>query len=200
MRKSSRVLFKPKVYGFNPWTDQVPAIKQIMEEMGQESEAPVLRMLIDEALRARRQKVARIESPDQPSPTQDLADSLQTIQALLLRMIGQEQTTFRIQSLSLELLQETLAEARAGRTGLWEGLAVPALREKGRSTQETANLFDAHTEDGKDFAYGLAEEIRNQLVPTETDTKSGNFGDEDRQGRLIYDDTDTRENEDPQAA
>lgn len=40
MRKSKRVLFKPKVFGFNPYTDHVPAIKQIMEETGQESEAP----------------------------------------------------------------------------------------------------------------------------------------------------------------
>ena len=61
MRKSKRVLFKPKVFGFNPYADQVPAIKQIMEETGQESEAPVLRMLIDEALRARRQKAAGVQ-------------------------------------------------------------------------------------------------------------------------------------------
>jgi hypothetical protein len=200
MRKSNRVLFKPKVYGFNPWSDQVPDIKQIMEEIGQESEAPVLRMLIDEALRARRRKVAGIESPEQPSPAQDLADSLQTIQALLLRMIGQEQTTFRIQSLSLELLQETLTEARAGRVGLWEALAVPALRQQGRSAQDNANRFDAHTEDAKNFAYGLTEEIKDQLVATETDTKSAMVNDEDRQGRLVYDGSDTRENEDSQAA
>ena len=62
MRKSKRVLFKPKVFGFNPYADQVPAIKQIMEETAQESEAPVLRMLIDEALWARRRKAAGIQS------------------------------------------------------------------------------------------------------------------------------------------
>jgi hypothetical protein len=178
----------------------VPAIKQIMEEIGQESEAPVLRMLIDEALRARRRKVAGIESPEQPPPAQELAETLQTIQALLLRMIGQGQTAFRIQSLSLELLQETLAEVRAGRVGLWEALAVPALRQQGRSAQDNANRFDAHTEDAKNFAYGLTEEIKDQLVATETDTKSATVNDEDRQGRLVYDDSGTRENEDSQAA
>ena len=199
MRKSNRVLFKPKVYGFNPWSDQVPAIKQIMEEIGQESEAPVLRMLIDEALRARRRKVAGIESPEQPPPAQELAETLQTIQALLLRMIGQGQTAFRIQSLSLELLQETLAEARAGRLGLWESVSAPAHRQAGSSTQKLASLFDEHTDTGKDFAYDLAEEINRQLVASEADKSAPTVNDEDRQGRLAYD-SDAREEHDPQAA
>jgi hypothetical protein len=66
MRKSTRVIFKPKVYGFNPWADQMPAIKQIMEDLGQESEAPVLRMLIDEALRVRRRKAGGTELQHRP--------------------------------------------------------------------------------------------------------------------------------------
>jgi hypothetical protein len=200
MRKSNRVLFKTKVYGFNPWADQVPAIKQIMEEMGQESEAPVLRMLVDEALRARRRKVAGIESPEQPPPAQELAETLQTIQALLLRMIGQGHTSFRIQSLSLELLQETLAEARAGRLGLWESVSAPAHRQAGSSTQKIASLFDEHTDAGKDFAYDLAEEINRQLVASEADKSAPTVNDEDRQGRFAYDDSGAREEHDPQAA
>ncbi len=109
MRKSKRVLFKPKVCGFNPYADQVPAIKQIMEETAQESEAPVLRMLIDEALRARRRKAAGLESPEQSKPAQEITESLETIQALLLKLIRQEETGFRIGSMNLELLQEALA-------------------------------------------------------------------------------------------
>jgi hypothetical protein len=164
MRKSKRVLFKPKVFGFNPYADQVPAIKQIMEETGQESEAPVLRMLVDEALRARRQKAAGVQSPPQPPPAQELAEILQTIQVLLLKLIGQGETAFRIGSISLELLQEALAEARAGRVGLWESMAKLSLKEGGRSTQEIANPFDAQIKEGQEFAYGLAGEIRDQLL------------------------------------
>jgi hypothetical protein len=164
MRKSKRVLFKPKVFGFNPYTDQVPAIKQIMEETGQESEAPVLRMLLDEALRARRQKAAGVQPPPQPPPTQELAESLQTIQVLLLKLIGQGETGFRIGSISLELMQEALAEARAGRVGMWETLIKPSLRERGRSAQEIASLFEAQMKEGQEFAYGLAGEIRDQLL------------------------------------
>jgi hypothetical protein len=81
MRKANRLLFKPKVYGFNPWADQMPAIKSIMEETGQDSEAPVLRMLIDEALRARRRKGGGKESPEPSPPTQELEQTLQTVQA-----------------------------------------------------------------------------------------------------------------------
>lgn len=143
MRKSKRVLFKPKVFGFNPYTDQVPAIKQIMEETGQESEAPVLRMLLDEALRARRQKAAGVQPPQQPPPAQELGQCLETIRVLLLKLICQGETGFRIESISLELMQEALAEARAGRVGMWETLVKPSLRERGRSAQEIGSLFEA---------------------------------------------------------
>ena len=39
MRKSKRLLFKPKVFGFNPYTDQVPAIKQIIDNLQDQSSA-----------------------------------------------------------------------------------------------------------------------------------------------------------------
>jgi hypothetical protein len=164
MRKSKRVLFKAKVFGFNPYADQVPAIKQIMEETGQESEAPVLRMLLDEALRARRQKAAGVQSPPQPPPAQELGQYLETIRVLLLKLICHGETAFRIESITLELMQEELAEARAGRVGLWETLVKPSLRERGRSAQEIASLFDAQIKEGQEFAYGLAAEIRDQLL------------------------------------
>lgn len=40
---------------------------------------------------------------------------------------------------------------------------MPALRGNGKSVQEVASLFEGHTGKGKNFAYGLAEEIRDQL-------------------------------------
>jgi|SRR5215831_1973303 len=164
MRKSNRVLFKTKVYGFNPWADQMPAIKQIMEETGQESEAPVLRMLVDEALRARRRKKAGTESADPQQPGQEVSDCLQTIQILLLKMVGHGQTAFRVQSLSLELLQEILAEAHAGRLDLSTAHTLDGMK-----ALKLSNQFNEHTEAGKDFAYGLANEIKEQLSAVENE-------------------------------
>ena len=86
--------------------------------------------------------------------TQEFTESLHTIQVLLLKLIEQEQTAVRAESLSLELLQETLAEARAGRIGLWETLAVPALKEAGRDGQQIASLFEHQTDQAKNFDTG----------------------------------------------
>jgi hypothetical protein len=171
MRKSKRVLFKPKVFGFNPYTDQVPAIKQIMEETAQESEAPVLRMLIDEALWARRRKATGIQSLQQAAPAKETEEKLQTIQELLLALIRQGETALRMESVNLELIQETVAEARAGRIEVWDTLARPALRERGKSPEEIAAVFEAQTKEGQDYAYGLAEEIGNQLLADEAEEK-----------------------------
>jgi len=60
MRTKKRSLVATKVYGFNPWMDQLVVINQIMERTGQRSEAPVIRELIDEALTARGAKRLRL--------------------------------------------------------------------------------------------------------------------------------------------
>src|SRR5438132_7536495 len=130
MKRSKRVLSKGKIYGFNPWADQVYAINQIMEEAGEKSESIILRDLIDEALAARRRKSAKAEMAEAPQP-EGSAEILQTIQTLLIKLIRQGETSLRIQDVSLALLQDTLAEARAGRTIAWDNLVVPILKEKG---------------------------------------------------------------------
>ena len=55
------------------------------------------------------------------------------------------------------------AEARSGKMNVWEFLVAPGLRDKGKSTGEIAQLFDVQNEDAKDYAYGLAEEIKKEL-------------------------------------
>src|SRR5437868_6207612 len=105
MRTKKRTLLTNKVYGFNPWMDQVTAINQLMEATGQKSEAPIVRDLIDEALAARRRKQNGTEAAEPQPAAPEATDTLQTIEALLLRMIGQSETAFRVESLSLELLQ-----------------------------------------------------------------------------------------------
>jgi hypothetical protein len=188
MRKSKRVLFKPKVFGFNPYADQVPAIKQIMEETAQESEAPVLRMLIDEALWARRRKAAGIQSPQQSAPAKDLEESLKTIQELVLKVIRQGEIALRIESVNLELLQEALAEARAGRIELWDAVARPPLREQGKTPEEISSLFETRTKEGQDFAYGLAEQLRDELLAEEAEARKAEADQAQAKPLLLEDD------------
>ena len=86
--------------------------------------------LIDEALAARRQQALTVVARPAVSG-QEAEDTLETIQSLLLKLIRQCETSLQIQDVSLALLQDVLAEARAGRKLSCEGLSVPALREKG---------------------------------------------------------------------
>ena len=193
--RSSRRALTKRVTSINFYVDQATQIQAIMEATGSTKEAPLVRQLVDEALAARRRKLVHREEAEQPPPTQDVPETLQTIQTLLLRLIGQERTIFRIESLNLELLQETLVEARAAGMRMWESVATPTLREKGKSTQDIGRIFDKQTEEAKDFAYGLAEEIKDQLIASETDSENSSTHDDDRQGRLIYDSTDARDAE-----
>jgi hypothetical protein len=200
MRTKKRTLVTTKVYGFNPWMDQLLSINQIMETTGQKSEAPIIRDLIDEALAARRRKTSATELASQPQPAQELTDGLHTIQALLLTLIDQSETHVRVQSLNLELLQETLGETRAGRIAVWETLAAPALQERGKSPAEIERLFVVHTEQAQTFAYGVAEEIRDEHLAGETEPKVPAVNEDDRQGRFPYDDPGTGQGEVEQAA
>lgn len=191
--RSSRRTLTKRVTSINFYVDQATQIQAIMEATGSTKEAPLVRQLVDEALGARRRKLVHREEAQQPPPIQDMPEALQTIQTLQLRGIGQVEVALRIQRITLELLQETLVEARAGRIGLWETLAVPSLREKGSSAQHSADLFDAKTEEAKDFAYGLAEEIRDQPDAVETDSASATVEDDDRQERFVYDPPETQD-------
>jgi hypothetical protein len=100
---------------------------------------------------------------------------------------------------SLELSQEAIVEARTGKTWSWETL-VTSLRESGSSAQEIADLLEAKTEESKGYAYGLAEEIRDQLNAEETDSANATVDDDDRQGRLVYDHSDPLEHTDADVA
>jgi hypothetical protein len=158
MRKSKRTLSKSKMYGFNPWADQVDAINVIITKTS-EKEATILRKLVDEALTARRLKEAGIES-EESSPSEGIAEVVQTIQTLLLKLVRQGDTSLRMGDVSLALLQDTLAETRAGRKFAWDR-AVPQMRDEGLSSGELTKRFERETAEGKRFAYGVAKAIKN---------------------------------------
>jgi len=172
--------------------DQATQFQAIMEATATK-EAQLVRQLLDEALAARRRKSVQSAEPEPPPPTQDISETLQTLQTLMLRMIGQGESTSQMQSVSLELLQEAVVEARGGRMSLLEFVAGPTLTDKGKSPDEISRLFDAQDEDAKDYAYGLAEDIKNALDAGEPVSQVSAVDDDDRQGSFVYDHTDTRE-------
>jgi len=191
LRGGRRGLTK-KVTSINFYLDQVPQIQAIMEATGETKEAPLVRLLVDEALAIRRRKLVQQGTAEQPSPTSDSSQTFDPVQTLLLRMIGLGEAIFRLQGVDIELLQENLVEARAGSLRLWESLAVPFLREKGRSDEDIARLFDAGIAKARDFAYGVAEDIKKELDAADADSDLATE-EEDRQGKLAYDAADTDE-------
>lgn len=164
MRKR-RVMAKAKVYGFSPWVDQVDAINHIMKETGEKTESVLLRKLVDEALEARRKK-------SQSLPLTEESDNgsgggLHAIESLLMRLVRQGDTSFRIQDVCLALLQDVLAEAHATHRISWEFMAVPRLRDEGMAVNELENRFMQQADQAKDYAYGLAEEIKRSQQSAE---------------------------------
>jgi hypothetical protein len=180
MQKASRVGKRTLVKrssAVNLYTDQAIQIQAIMEAVGSRKEAPIIRELVDEALAARRRKSVRAE-PEPPPSSQDYSETLHTIQTLLLKLIRQDATVLRAQDIGLLLLQEILAEASAGRRFVWNGLEAPALREEGLNASEIKARLIAETNQAKDYAYGLAEEIRKQQEAKANQTKRGNSSDQ----------------------
>ena|SRR5258707_751826 len=158
MRKARRKISHGKMYGFHPWQDQVDAVDLIVKEAGM-SESIVLRKLLDEALVARRRLIAdqELSKPSQ----RETAKASPGLEDLILRLIKQNSTSLRMQDITLALVQETLAESRAGRNLDWEQVAR-SLEQQGFSTKQIEQRFEEGTETAKDFAYGVAQNVKAQ--------------------------------------
>lgn len=161
LRGSKRAIVK-KVTAVNLFADQATQIQAIMEANGTEEVAPLIRQLLDEALAARRRKSTQGDSSEPPPPKQEITETLQTIQTLLLKLIRQGETSIRTQGISLILLQEVLAESVSGRRIAWSRLEAQALADSGIEPAEIGARLDFHIGEAKDYAYGLAEEIRKK--------------------------------------
>lgn len=156
MRKRRRKISHAKMYGFHPWQDQVDAIDLIVKDTGV-SESIVLRKLVDEALVARRRQIADEEVLKAESDNVK-SRGHSAVEEVLLRVLKQNATSLRMQDITLALVQETLVEARAGRSVGWKHLA--RLFEEQRLTpNEIDKRFCDDTEAAKDFAYGVAQEL-----------------------------------------
>jgi hypothetical protein len=159
MRKGKRTISKTKTYGFQPWADQIDAINAIITKTGAK-EATILRKLVDEALVARRLREAEGEL-EQTTGVKGIADALGTLQTLLMKLVRQGDTSLRTQDVSLALLQETLAEARAGRRVAWD-VATARMESEGLNSRQMDERFEKESDEAKRFAYGIAKEIKDE--------------------------------------
>jgi len=158
VRGGKRTLVR-RSWSLNLYADQAIQVQAIMESVGETKESPVLRLLLDEALAARRRKSVNRSEPEPPPPPLEVGEILQTVQTLLLKLIRQNETGLRAHGISLVLLQETLAEATGSRKIVWNRLEVPPLMEAGLPLQEIDERLAAEISEAKDHAYALAHEI-----------------------------------------
>ena len=164
MRKR-RVISKSKMYGFSPWMDQIDTINQIMKETGEKTESVLLRKLVDEALASRREKNQSLPLIDESQ--NESGERLHTMETLLMRLVRQGDTSLRIQDVCFALLQDVLAEAHATHRISWEFGAAPRLRDEGIAENEIERRFKLQSDQAKDFAYGLAEQIQESQESAE---------------------------------
>ena len=59
-----------------------------MEATGEQKDAPLLRQLVDEGLAIRRRKLVHQGASEQAPPIPNAVETLETIQSLLLKMLG----------------------------------------------------------------------------------------------------------------
>ena len=158
--------------GVNLYADQAVQVQAIMESLGEKREAPVLRILVDEALAARRRKAVSRSAAEPAATSMDLVDTLQTMQTLLLKLIRQSETTLRAQDITLMLAQEHLAETVTGRKILWNRLEVPSLLHDGILPDEINDRLALELAEAKDSAYGIAEEISQRSEEQSNDNRA----------------------------
>jgi hypothetical protein len=153
-RVGKRILSK-KVTSFNMYLDQASQIQAIMESTCVEKDAQVLRELLDEALAGRRRKIAQqLVLPETPSGVSSNNEILEIIQSLLLKLVEQGEKARFVRGISLELLQEALAESRAGRT-----LISKTIKLSSQDNALLKNVCEDEIDQAKQHAFNLAIEI-----------------------------------------
>lgn len=84
-------------------------------------------------------------------PGQGAAETLNTLQRLLLKLISHEEIIRLNQNLGLRILRETLIEARAGREVVFQEIVKRPWRAKGKSDETMANYFDLQTREACEY-------------------------------------------------
>src|SRR5438445_6319118 len=95
----------------------------------------------------------RISDYEEP-PGQGSAETLHTIQTLLLKLIKRGELVFRRQTVDFKLLREAVIEARAGREVAFEELVAQSFMEKGHTGESITNYFDMKTGIAREYVNG----------------------------------------------
>ena len=83
---------------------------------------------------------------------------------------------------------------------IMESLAVPALKAQGKGTQKIARLHEIQSGEAKNFAYGLAEEVRDELSAVESNSAAVAVDGDGRQARFSYNEPNASGNQGQEAA
>ena len=162
VRGRKRSLSK-KVSSFNMYDDQVYQIRAIMESAGEYKDAPVIRQLLDEALRTRRLKA--LGYADDEPPGQSTAETLNTIQVLLLKLVKHADGLLRNQNVIVMLLLETFIAVQDSRDTAFEALVKDPWLQKGKTNETMQNYYDMKTRDARKKGNELLEQFK-KVAPT----------------------------------
>ena len=152
-----------KVSGFNMYDDQVYQIRAIMESSGEHKDAPVIRELLDEALRARRRKA--LGYADDEPPVQGTAETLNTIQVLLLKLVKHADGLLRNQNVIVMFLLETFIAAQESRDTAFEVLVKDPRIQNGKTSETMQNYYDMKTRGARAKASELLEQFQKKVAP-----------------------------------
>ena len=137
VRGRKRALSK-KVSSFNMYDDQVYQIRAIMESSGEYKDAPVIRQLLDEALRARRLNTLGY-ADDQPQG-QSTAETLNSLQDSLRKIDKHAHELLRDQKVTVMLLLETFIAAQHSRDTAFDVLVKDPWIQKGKTNETVGAL------------------------------------------------------------
>lgn len=159
VRGRKRSLSK-KVSSFNMYDDQVYQIRAIMESSGEYKDAPVIRQLLDEALRARRLRA--LGYADDEPPGQGTAETLRTLYDLLVKVDKHAHALLKNQDVLVMLLLETFIAAQEGRDTAFDALVKDPWIQKGKTNETMQNFYDMKTRDARAKANELLEQLKKK--------------------------------------
>ena len=162
VRGRKRALSK-KVSSFNMYDDQVYQIRAIMESTGEYKDAPVIRQLLDEALRARRLKA--LGYADDEPPGQSAGETLRTLHDSLVKVDKHAHELLRDQKVTVMLLLETFIAAQHSRDTAFDVLVKDPWIQKGKTNETMQNFYDMKTLDARKKANELLEQFKRKVAP-----------------------------------
>ena len=151
-----------KVSSFNMYDDQVYQIRAIMESTGEYKDAPVIRKLLDEALRARRLQALGY-ADDQP-PGQSAAETLHSLHDLLVKIHKHAHRLLQNQDVMIMLMLEVFIAAQEGRDTAFDVLVKDPWLQKGKTAETMQNYYDMKTRDARANANELLEKFKKRVA------------------------------------